>query len=150
MTEFALEIAGRTLIVFVWCAVAVRLWGKRGLGELNVYDMAALMAMANGVQNGMTKGSGRIVTGLVSSFVLIVVSFLMSRFLYRIPRAEKALVGIPRVLVRNGRRYPEAMKSEGVTDDELHRGLREHGLERVEEARLVVLENDGSLSVLRY
>jgi uncharacterized membrane protein YcaP (DUF421 family) len=66
----------------------------------------------------------------------------------RVPWARRLLEPEPTVLARDGVWLSDAMKAEDLDQDDLTAALREHGLDRIEDARLVVLEQDGSISVV--
>jgi len=141
-------IAVRTSIVLVWLFVGVRLVGKKHVGEMNVYDLAMLMALSNAVQNAMTQGKGDLSVGLVSAGSLFAVGWIVTHLILRRPTIESRVVGVPTILVHNGHVQKEPMRLEQVTDEELKEALRSHGLASVSAAKLVVLEVDGEISVI--
>ena len=141
-------IAGRTVIVFAFVVLGLRLLGKRQIGQMNIYDLALIMALANAVQNAMTSGSGLLAVGIVSSATLIVAGRLLTALFLRRPDLEKRVIGSPTILVYEGHAYPDRMRRECVTQAELMTALREHGVCDTDEAKLVVLEVDGSISVV--
>jgi uncharacterized membrane protein YcaP (DUF421 family) len=65
-------------------------------------------------------------------------------------RFRKMIQGSPALLVHNGKCLTPHMAKEHISMDELERALREHGVACVADAALVVLEVDGSFSVLKY
>ena len=75
---FLSTIAARTLIVLVVLILGLRLVARRHIGEMNIYDLALLLALANSVQNAMTKGSGHLGVGLVSAGVLLLAGRALS------------------------------------------------------------------------
>lgn len=140
--------AAKSLIVVAVVLVGFRLLGKREAAQLNVYDLAMLMALSNVVQNAMTGGRGNLPIGLVTSSTVVLAAWVLGRLLYRRPSLAHRLLGSPTILVSRGRVLHARMRRERVTDDELAAALREHGLEGPAQARLVVLERDGTLSVV--
>lgn len=139
---------GKTTVVLIYLFVGYRLLGKRQVAQFNLYDLATLIAIANAVQNAMTRGKGDLAIGLVCSTSLIVVGWLISKTVTRLPRTEAALFGTPTIILSNGRMLEERMKRERVSDDELLAALREHGLVDASQVGLAVLEIDGSISVV--
>jgi uncharacterized membrane protein YcaP (DUF421 family) len=63
--------------------------------------------------------------------------------------ARIALVGVPTYLVRHGRMLRDAMKKERVTDSEVLAAIRKNGVDSVQSIAAVILETDGSFSVIR-
>lgn len=146
--ELVIETFARTAIVFAWLILGFRLLGKRELGQMNVYDLVLVMAVANAVQNAMTQGSGALRVGMASAGTLLVLGWAASRAFTRHPRLESALVGTPTLLLQDGQFLPDHLRRERVTQELVLAALREHGLDGPEEARLVVMEVDGTLSVV--
>ena len=145
---FLSVMGARTLVVFVALLAALRFAGKRHLGQMNVYDLAMIMAMANAVQNAMTRGSGNLSVGLVSSGVLLVVSYGLARLFVRLPTLEERLVGSPTLLVSEGKILRDRLRREHITEDELMAVLRSHGLADPRDVKMAILEVDGTLSVV--
>ena len=71
-------IAARTLVVLFALVVGLRLLGKRQIGQMNIYDLALVMLLANGVQNAMTKGSGFLGAGMFSAGALFIAGWTLS------------------------------------------------------------------------
>jgi uncharacterized membrane protein YcaP (DUF421 family) len=145
---FLSQIAARTAIVLLFLAAGLRLFGKRQLGQMNVYDLAMIMALANAVQNAMTAGKGDLSVGIVSASMLFLVGRALTVLVTRLPRLEDELVGSPTLIINDGRLNREHMRRECVSEEQVLAALRAHGLTRVEDAQLAVLEVDGTLSVV--
>ncbi|MDE2127937.1 MAG: DUF421 domain-containing protein [Armatimonadetes bacterium] len=141
-------IAVRTFIILVVVVLGFRLLGKGELGQMNVYDLAMVMAVANAVQNAMTNGSGNLTVGITSATVLITVGWLTARLLFRRGSLRRRVIGVPTVLVSHGRIYHQRLAREHIPEEELRSALRQHGILTAQQARLVVLEVDGALSVI--
>ena len=142
------EQAAKTAIIVVVLLVGFRLTGRREIAQFNVYDLAMLMALSNGVQNAMTGGLGNLPIGLATSSTVIVTAWALSRVLARRPRLEQRVLGSPVLLVNDGRVIDARLRQEHVSREELDEACREHGVGSPEGCRLVVLEIDGSLSVV--
>lgn len=145
---FLAAIAARTAIILIALVVGARLFGKRTLGGMNVYDLVLVLALANAVQNAMTKGSGQLAVGIVSGGTLLLLGWLAARLIVRRPDLETRLVGSPTILIQDGQLVLPNLRREGVTEDEVMAAVREYGLANLSEVRLAVLELDGSLSVV--
>jgi uncharacterized membrane protein YcaP (DUF421 family) len=139
---------GRAFFMFVYLVVLFRLLGKRQIGQLNIFDLAAIMGVANAVQNGMTMGSGNLSIGIQAVLILLITGRMLAMFLVRQPGMETHLIGSPAVLVSNGEIVEEQMKRELVTESQLMAALHEHGLTKTKDVRIAVLEVDGSISIV--
>jgi uncharacterized membrane protein YcaP (DUF421 family) len=145
---FLFAIAARTVIVVVFLIVGLRLLGKRQLGQMNIYDLALIMALANAVQNAMTSGNGNLSVGFVSAGALIAAGKLLSMLFTRSARWEARIVGTPALVIYEGKLVPENLRREHISEDQVMMALRQHGLTDPEQVEMAVLEVDGSLSVV--
>src|SRR5438093_8782428 len=101
--RFLFAIAARTAIVLVVLLIAIRFLGKRQIGGMNVYDLVLMLAVANAVQNAMTKGSGQLAVGLASAGTLLLIGQVLGIALVRRPWLEAHLVGTPTIILQDGR-----------------------------------------------
>lgn len=145
---FALVMALRTGIVLLFLFFALCMLGRRELGEMNVFDLTTIMLCANAVQNAMTEGSGNLSVAAASCAALVVTGSVLERVFAGFPGLVEGLMGKPSVLVSSGRVIQKSMKREDVTMDELQMVMREHGITKVKDVQLAVLELDGSISVV--
>jgi len=143
-----IAIATRTAVMALFLIAGFRLLGKRQLGQVNIYDLAMIMALANGIQNAMTGGKGYLAVGMVSAGTLILIGKGFSLLFIRVPAAEARIVGTPTVIINNGEILRDPMRREHVTEDQVMATLRSHGLSRLEQVRMAILEVDGSLSIV--
>jgi uncharacterized membrane protein YcaP (DUF421 family) len=139
----------KSVIVLVVLVAGFRLFGKREAAQLNVYDLAMLMALANAVQNAMTGGLGNLPIGLATSATVIVAAWALSKAFRRDPGLEERFVGTPTLLVQDGHVLRRHLRRQRVTLDELAAACRAHGVEGPSQCRLAVLEVDGSISIIR-
>jgi len=138
----------KTLIVFVFLVCGFRLLGKREAAQLNVYDLAMLMALANAVQNAMTGGLGNLPIGIATSSTVLLAAWVVSRVFRRHPRLESRFVGSPVLLASNGKVLQPRLRQQRVTNAELTEACRQHGIEGPTDCALAVLEVDGSISIV--
>jgi len=138
----------KTLIVMVLLVIGFRFLGKREAAQLNLYDLAMLMALANAVQNAMTGGLGNLPIGLATSSTLLVAAWAFTRLVVRRPKLEERFVGTPVLLVHDGRVLPRQLRRNLVSPDELAEACRQHGVVGPEQCAAAVLEVDGSISIV--
>jgi uncharacterized membrane protein YcaP (DUF421 family) len=79
---------------------------------------------------------------------MLVVNYLLVRFLFRHPRVEQLLEGEPEVLIRDGRVVPEVLARELITEPELLAAIRRQGVAEIADVALAVLETNGTISVV--
>ena len=138
----------KSVIVVVFLLVGFRVFGKREMAQLSVYDLALLFALSNAVQNAMTAGRGNLAVGLVTSSSVVVSAWALTRLLARRPQLSARVIGSPTILVRNGQVLVGRLRTQRVTDHELAAATRAVGLQGTDDVALAVLEIDGSISVV--
>ena len=143
-----LELVVRTAIVYVIFVAVLRVFGKRELGQFTIFDLALLLLAANALQPAMTGPDSSVAGGLVILATIFGLNWLTALARERVPWVRRVLEPEPRVLARDGVWIDGAVRAEDLDAADLAAALREHGLERVEDARMVVLEQDGSISVV--
>src|SRR5438552_4810030 len=110
-------IAVRTTLIALFLILGFRLLGKRQLGQVNIYDLAMIMALANAIQNAMTEGKGHLAVGMVSAGTLILIGRGFTLLFIRVPRVEERIVGAPAVIVSGGKLMRDQMRREHVTEE---------------------------------
>lgn len=138
----------RTTVVYIAIVLALRLTGRRSLGQRNAVDLVLILIVANAVQNAMIGADTSLIGGLIAAGTLFVVDSIMTRLLRRNTRLKTLFTGGPVVLVNKGHIIEPSMNREGITYEELMESLREHGIEGIAQVKLCVLEMDGSLSIV--
>ena len=136
-----LEKGIRTLAVYFFLLLGLRLAGKRELGQFNPYDLVVLLLLSNTVQNSIIGNDNSLTGGLFGAAVLLVFNYVMVRFLYRHPSLERLAEGDSDVLIENGVLQEKALAEELITLPELESAARRQGipsLADVEEARIEV------------
>lgn len=145
-----LEILLRTGAIYLLILIGVRLSGKREVGQMTPFDLTLLLLLSNSVQNAMTGPDTSLAGGAVAAITLLLLNFLVADVAGLNRRFRKFVQGEPTLLIHNGRMIPAHLAREHLTVDEVMRALREHGISRVEDVSLAVLEVDGSVSCLKY
>lgn len=140
--------AGRATFMFLYLVVLLRLLGKRQLGQLNIFDLAAIMGVANAVQNGITMGSGNLSVGIDAALILLLICRISAAIVARSPLLEAKISGTPTILVRDGQMIEQSMRRELISQEILEAVLRQHGLMKAEQVKLAVLEVDGAISII--
>jgi uncharacterized membrane protein YcaP (DUF421 family) len=138
----------RTLVVYAFILVALRISGKREVGQFAPFDFALILLIANSVQNAMVGSDTSLAGGLVAAFVLLVVDMALSRLGARSRKLERLLRGHARILVNRGHIYEQALRAENVSHEEVMQALRASGCATLADCRLAVLEVDGHISVI--
>jgi uncharacterized membrane protein YcaP (DUF421 family) len=142
------EFVLRALAVYIFLLVALRLTGKRQVGQLAPFDFVLLLVLSNAVQNSMNAGDNTVGAGIVLVLTLLAVNGFMSWLTYRNKTAEILLEGKPQILVHNGVVDKRIMARERITQHELLSAMRQVGVVNVDDVRVAILENTGRINVI--
>ena len=142
------EIVLRTAIVYFFLVLILRVTGKREVGQMSILELIVILVISDAVQNSMVGENTSLWGGLVAVVTLFVADKLLKFATRRSKRLQKAVEGEPRLLVRDGRVLPKALREEGVEVDDVRAAARGVGVARLEVVRLAVLETDGSISII--
>jgi uncharacterized membrane protein YcaP (DUF421 family) len=145
-----LEIILRTSVVYFLVLAGIRLSGKREVGQMTPFDLTLLLLLSNSVQNAMTGPDTSVMGGAAAAATLLVLNYVVAELAGINRRFRKLIQGQPSLLVHDGQIIAAHMSREHVSMDALQCALREHGVATYKDAALVVLEVDGSMSVLKY
>jgi len=137
-----------SVCVYFFIILAIRLFGKKELAQLSVYDLVFILLISNAVQNAMVGPDSTLTGGLVAAGSLFVVNYILKKLQFRFPKFGKAIEGEAIMLVFQGKILSSHMKVAGITEDELMEVISEHGVASVSKVDLAVLEVDGNISVL--
>jgi uncharacterized membrane protein YcaP (DUF421 family) len=143
-----LEKVVRALLVFAFLVAALRLGGKRELGQINVLDLAVLLLASNALQNAMIGPDNSLIGGVVGAATLFLANYVFVRGVFRSRRASRLLEGTPTVLLEHGRPLQRALRSEAITEDELYAAALERGFADLGDVDLIVLEPNGHMAIM--
>ncbi|TME42276.1 MAG: DUF421 domain-containing protein [Chloroflexi bacterium] len=141
------ELALRGIVTYAALLVALRIFGKREIGQFTLYDLVFILLVANALQPSMTGPDTSLTGGIVLIVALVGTNFVIGR-LDRVPRFHELFSGSPSVIIKDGKFVPAALKREGLTPDEAEMAIREHGVADLKEVQLGVLEPDGTISIV--
>lgn len=142
------EIILRTLAVYVFMIVAIRIFGKKELAQLSVIDLVFILLISNSVQNAMVGPDTSLNGGLIAAGALFLANFTLKQLLYRSQKINKLIQGEPILLIYDGEANIENCKKAEITMEELEAAVREHGARDIQKVDLAVLEVDGNISVV--
>src|SRR5215470_3158314 len=114
------ELVLRSVIVYAFLLVLLRVTGKRQVGQLAPFDLVLLLVLSNAVQNSMNAGDNSLVGGLISAAALVGLNYLVGLVTFRSRRIEALVEGSPQVLIHNGKLYEEVMARAQLTRHELN------------------------------
>ncbi|CAA9367447.1 MAG: hypothetical protein AVDCRST_MAG34-3117 [uncultured Nocardioidaceae bacterium] len=126
----------------------LRLSGKRTLAKLNAFDFVVTIALGSTLATILLDSRTSLVDGLVALGLLVVLQFLVAAVTARLPRLRTLVTAGPTVLLLDGEPRPEVMRRHRVSLDELHQAVRSTGTGDLALVAGVVLETDGTMSII--
>jgi uncharacterized membrane protein YcaP (DUF421 family) len=136
----------RPIIVYAFLVIGLRLSGKRELVQLNPFDLVVLLTLSNTVQNAIIGDDNSVTGGIIGATSLLVINYLVVRFLYDHRKLEQFVEGQADVLIEDGKVQNRALKHELITMTQLQAAARKQGFDSLEEVQKCVLEPSGTLT----
>lgn len=143
-----LEIFVRSVIIYLFIIIAIRISGKKELAQLSVIDLVFILLISNAVQNAMVGEESSLWSGIVAAGSLFLVNIILKFITYRYKKAKGLIEGDPVLLIHNGKVIRKNLNKEKISIEELEEAVREHGVEKFEDVNLAILENDGNISII--
>ena len=146
--ETALIIAAKSILIYIFIILSIRVFGKKELAQLSVVDLVFILLISNSVQNALVGTDETLLGGMAAALGLFVVNYVFKLLLKKFPRFSKVVQGEEILLVYHGKVMKENLQKSLFTLEELEATIREHGVKEVSEVDLAILEVDGNISVL--
>ncbi|MCC8934562.1 MULTISPECIES: DUF421 domain-containing protein [Rhizobiaceae] len=143
----------RTLLVgtlaYVTLVFFLRISGKRTLSKLNAFDLVVTVALGSTLSAILLQESIALAEGAAALGLLILLQYLVTFASVRSGRLARAVRSEPTLLARSGSFCDAAMISQRVTEDEVMSAVRANGSAELSGVAAVILESDGTLSIVK-
>lgn len=143
----------RTLVVgvlaYITLIVFLRFSGKRTLSKMNAFDLVVTVALGSTLATVLLTKGVALAEGALAFALLIALQFAVTWSSVRARWVRQLVTGDPLMLLYRGEFLPAALRQARVTEDDVLAAVRSAGLASLREAEAVVLETDGSFSVVR-
>ncbi len=93
----------RPVVVYFFLVIGLRLAGKRELAQLNPFDLVVLLTLSNTVQNAIIGDDNSVTGGIIGAATLLIVNYLVVRFLYRHEKLDRIVEGESCTLIDKGK-----------------------------------------------
>src|ERR1700687_1156280 len=143
-----LELVFRAIVIYVVVFGALRLFGKREIGQFTLFDLALVLLAANALQPAITGPDQSIPGGLIVILTMFTLNRGLAALRVRSPLVRRLLEFAPTVIGRDGRWLLPELVRQGLDLVDVDAALREHGLDSVEQMKHATLEADGSISIV--
>jgi uncharacterized membrane protein YcaP (DUF421 family) len=136
----------RTVAVYAFLLIGLRLAGKRELGQLNPFDLVVLLLLSNTLQNAIIGNDNSLLGGIIGAAALLAINWLVVRYLYTHPVVARWLEGDADVLIDKGEVQEARLTRELITRGELEAAARRQGIEGLHQVDTCRLEIGGTLT----
>ncbi len=140
----------RTIVLYLVLILAIRLMGKRQIGEMEASEFVVTMLVANLAAIPMQDSGIPLYSGLVPILTVLGMELVLSWVIMKSVVIRRFFCGKPVILIDNGKILQENLRRTRVTLDELTGHLREKDVLDIRMVQFAILETDGKLSVFPY
>lgn len=135
-------------LAYLWLIAVLRVSGKRTLAQLNAFDFIVTVALGSTLATVALSSSVAWSEGALALGLLVALQFVLAWSSVHVPGVRRAVTASPTVLLRDGRPDREALARQRVTEESLEQAVREAGIGGMELVAAVVLEGNGTMSVI--
>lgn len=139
----------RSIVLYIIVLIVMRLMGKREIGQLQPFELAISIMIADLASIPMTDVGIPITNGIVPIIGLLVMHLLISIINMKSIRAREIICGKPRILVYRGKIDEQALKKERFTINELEERLRGNNVMNLGDVEYAILETSGQVTVIQ-
>ena len=140
----------RTVILYLVLIAAMRMLGKRQIGQLEPSEFVVAMLIADLASIPMQNSGIPLLSGLVPILTVLGLELVLSGFALGSVKFRRLLCGKPVILIENGKPLQENLRQTRVTLDELSSHLRQKDVLDISKVQYAILETDGNLSVFPF
>jgi uncharacterized membrane protein YcaP (DUF421 family) len=143
----------RTLVIgvlaYINLIVLLRISGRRTLSKMNAFDLVVTVALGSTFATILLNPDVSLAEGTLALALLVGLQYLVTWSSVRAGWVRKLVTGEPALLLYQGRLLSNALRASRVTEAEVRAAIRSSGVSAIEEIEAVVLETDGSFSVVK-
>ncbi|MEV4715473.1 YetF domain-containing protein [Micromonospora sp. NPDC049374] len=135
-------------IIYPALVVILRVSGKRTLSKLNAFDFVVTVALGSTLATILLSRDVSLVEGILALILLVALQYAVALLAVRWPPSQKVLKARPTMLLRDGQLRIVTLRSTRVAESEIRQAARSQGAGDLHDLAAVVLETDGSLSII--
>lgn len=143
-----IDITLRSVAVYFFMIIALRIFGKKELSQLNTADVILILLISNSVQNAMVGADTSLYGGIIAAFSLFLINSIFKKVMLKSKFIKGLVQDKPEILIHNGKTEFKTLARLGITSEELEEAMREHGIEYYKDVKLAMFEIDGNISII--
>lgn len=138
----------RSIVLYIIVLIVMRLMGKREIGQLQPFELAISIMIADLASTPMADPGIPIINGIIPILALLVMHLLISIINIKSIKARTILCGKPSILIYRGRIDEKMLKKERFTVNELEERLRGNNIVNIGDVEYAILETSGQITVI--
>lgn len=143
-----MDIVIRATAMFAILFALLRLMGKRELGQMTPFELVMLVVVGDLIQQGITHNDFSLTGATLAIATFAFWTVVLGWIAYLSPRAQRAIEGTPRVLIRNGELIAANLRRDRLTVAEIESEMRLAGIATIDEVEWAILEPEGRISFI--
>lgn len=140
----------RTVILYLLLMGAMRLMGKRQLGELQPSELVVTLLISDLVAVPMQENGLPLANGVMPILVLVSLELLLSGLMLKCPAVGRLISGTPQPIIRDGKIQVGVMRRLRLTTEDLAEALRQQNIFDLRQVQYAIAETNGRISVCCY
>lgn len=144
-----MESVFRAIAVYFFLLLVFRISGKRSLAQITTFDFVLILIIAETTQQALLGNDFSLINSFLLIAALLSAEILLSLWKRNHPVVDKALDGMPLILMENGKLLKDRMRHSRVNADDILVAARQtHGLESLDQIKYAILERSGGISII--
>ena len=139
----------RSILIYIFVLIVMRLMGKREIGQLQPFELAIAIMIADLASIPMTDSGIPITNGIISILGLLLMHLVISFLNVKSIKAREIICGKPTILIYRGKIDEKALKKERFTINELEERLRGNNVYNLGDVEYAILETSGQVTVIQ-
>ncbi len=137
------------ILAYVALIVLLRVFGKRTLSKWNAFDFVVTIALGSILASVTLSKTVPLIEGISAFLLLIALQFIITKLSVRFDFIKNIIKAKPTLLLDKGEYLPDTLRRQRVDESEVRAAVRAAGFAAIEEIEAVVLETDGTFSVVK-
>ena len=138
----------RAIILYILVLIVMRLMGKREIGQLQPFELAISIMIADLAATPMAEEGIPISNGIIPILGLLVMHLIISMLNIKSTKAREIICGKPAILIYRGKIDQKTLKKERFTINELEERLRDNNIFNIGDVEYAILETSGQVTVI--
>ncbi|MFH5925244.1 DUF421 domain-containing protein [Roseomonas xinghualingensis] len=141
----------RAVAIYVALTILFRITGRRSMSHITTFDFVLLLVVGEATQQALLGEDFSMTNGILVITTLLGLDVTLRWVKARHHQTDRMMEGLPTILVVNGQPLHDRMREARISESEILQSAREiHGVMRLEDIHLAVLEVSGTISIMPH